>query len=148
VLPGDGSVLLVNGIYSFAHPNQLIRYDLASASERWRVDGYFTSNPVVAGGVVYVLDAIDNQLEARDQGSGTLLWSWHASDPQETTITGNLLLTQNLIFLSTSATTYAIDLSTHQAVWSTPVTGALAMSSNRVLYIVTSTGTLNAFDLN
>ena len=148
VLPGDGSVLLVNGIYSFAHPNQLIRYDVASASERWRVDGNFTSDPVVAGGVVYVLDASDNQLEARDQGTGTLLWSWHSSDPQATTITGNLLLTQNLIFLCTSAATYAIDLSTHQAVWSAPVTGALAMSSNRVLYIVTSTGTINAFDLN
>lgn len=148
VLPGDGSVLLVNGIYSFAHPNQLIRYDVASASERWRVDGNFTSDPVVAGGVVYVLNASDNQLEARDQGTGTLLWSWNAPGPQETTVTGNLLLTQNLIFLCTSAATYAIDLSTHQAVWSAPVTGALAMSSNRVLYIVTSTGTLNAFDLN
>lgn len=148
VLPGDGSVLLVNGIYSTPHPNQLTRYDVASASERWRVDGNFTSDPVVAGGVVYVLDASDNQLEARDQGTGTLLWSWRASNPQETTITGNLLLTQNLIFLCTSAATYAIDLSTHQAVWSAPVTGALAMSSNRVLYIVTSTGTLNAFDLN
>jgi outer membrane protein assembly factor BamB len=148
VLPGDGSVLLVNGVYSTAHANQLIRYDVASASERWRVDGNFTSDPVVADGVVYVLDASDNQLEARDQGTGTLLWSWHAAGPQETTITGNLLLTENLIFLSTSAATYAIDLSTHQAVWSAPVTGALAMSSNRVLYIVTSTGTLNAFDLN
>lgn len=148
VLPGDGSVLLVNGIYSHAHPNQLIRYDVASASERWRVNGNFTSNPVVAGGVVYVLNASDNQLEARDHGTGALLWSWHASNPQETTITGNLLLTQNLIFLCTSAATYAIDLGTHQTVWSVPVTGALAMSSNQVLYVVTPTGTLNAFDLN
>jgi outer membrane protein assembly factor BamB len=150
VLPGDGSVLLVNGVFDFGygHPNQLIRYSIAGGSETWRVDGDFESNPVVAAGIIYVLNAAGNRLEARSQSDGALLWSWTPVDPLETVPVGNLVLTENLLFLSSSVATYAIDLGTRQAVWSTPQAGKLAMSSNRVLYIVTSVGTIEAITLH
>ena len=146
VLPGDGSVVLVDGIFDFgsAHNNHLIRYNADAGSEWWRVDGNFASNPLVASGKVYVLNASSNRLEARDIATGTLLWTWVVAGAQESLPIGNLILTDNLIFLCT--TTYAIDLTTHQTVWSTPRTGDLAMSSNRVLYIV-SPGRIDAYNL-
>lgn len=149
VLPGDGSVLLVNGVFDFGygHPNQLVRYSIAGRSETWRVDGEFMSNPVVAAGIIYVLNMAGNRLEARSQSNGALLWSWQPADPLETLPVGNLVLTENLLFLSSSVSTYGIDLGTHQVVWSTPQAGKLAMSSNRVLYIVTSVGTIEAITL-
>lgn len=149
VLPGDGSVLLVNGVFDFGygHANHLIRYSISGASESWRVGGEFVSNPVVGAGVIYVLDSDGNRLEARSISNGVLLWSWRPPDPLEIVPVGNLVLTENLLFLSTDVATYAIDLGSHQAVWSTPRTGKLAMSSNRVLYIVTATGTIEAITL-
>ena len=38
-------------------------------------------------------------------------------------------------FISTNLSTYAVDLTTHKTVWSYPVTGNLALSSNGVLYL-------------
>jgi outer membrane protein assembly factor BamB len=47
----------------------------------------------------------------------------------------DVLVTNNLIFASTATKTYAIDRTTHAAVWSYPASGSLAMSANGVLYV-------------
>ncbi len=146
VLPGDGSVVLVNGVFNFAHANQLIRYNVAPGTESWRIDGTYVSDPAIAAGKVYVLNGASNQLEVRDLNTGAVLWTWQAG-PGESLPFGNLVLTQNMVFLSTSAATYAIDLTTHQIVWSTPVSGHLALSSNCVLYIVPGDSTIRAYSL-
>jgi len=49
---------------------------------------------------------------------------------------GDVLLTNNLVFLSTNTTIYAIDTTTHQSVWSMPTSGYLALSEYGVLYVV------------
>jgi outer membrane protein assembly factor BamB len=46
-----------------------------------------------------------------------------------------VLITDNLVIVSTNLTTYAIDRATHRAVWSYPAAGNLALSRNGVLYI-------------
>jgi hypothetical protein len=146
VLPGDGSALVVDGVYSAAHPNHLIRYVVTGSGEGWRADGSFVSNPVVANGLVYVLNAAANRLEVRDLATGTMQWTWVVPSAQESLPVGNLVLTNNLIFLTTNAATYAIDLATHAPVWSIARTGDLALSSNRVLYIASDTR-IDAIDL-
>jgi outer membrane protein assembly factor BamB len=140
VIVGDDSVLVADGIFNYSNssPNHLISYLPLAGTERWRVDGSFASNPVVAAGKAYVLNAASNRLEARDTLTGALLWTWVVPNAQESLPVGNLIVTDNLIFLCTSAATYAIDLTTHQPVWQTPTTGNLAISSNKVLYIVSS----------
>ena len=146
VLPGDGSVLVVDGVFNNAHSNHLIRYDPTQGGEWWRVDGTFTSNPVVSGSTVYVLNSTSNQLEARDLATGAIRWTWVVGNAQESLPVGNLVLTDNLIFVSTNVATYAIDLATHQPVWSTAHVGSLAISSNKVLYIVKPSA-IEAFSL-
>lgn len=46
---------------------------------------------------------------------------------------GNSFL--NAVIVSTNLSTYAIDRSTHRAVWSYPAAGSLALSRNGVLYV-------------
>lgn len=46
-----------------------------------------------------------------------------------------VLLTNNLAFVSTNLSAYVIDLTTHKAVWSYPTCGNLALSSDGVLYL-------------
>jgi hypothetical protein len=40
-----------------------------------------------------------------------------------------------VVFVSTNLATYAIDLATHQAVWSYPLVGKLALSKSGIMYI-------------
>jgi hypothetical protein len=149
VLPGDGSVMVVDGIFDFgyAHQNNLIRFSVSGQAESWRVAGSFASDPVVANGTLYILNAATNAIEARSNATGSLLWSWVPSGASETIAVSNLVLTDNLIFVTTTAGTYAINLTTHNSVWNVAQTGRLALSSNKVLYIVSDT-IVNAFKLN
>jgi len=147
VVTGEGHVLVVDGIYQPTSPNNLISYDITAQNEAWHIPGNFVANPVVAHGVIYALNANGNELEARDLSNGTLLWSWSPAGAQETMPVGNLVLTDNLIFLSTSAATYAIDLTTHQPVWNVALGGHLAMSSGPILYMVSPQGRVDAYDL-
>lgn len=147
VVTGEGHVLVVDGIDQSADANNLISYDIAAQNEAWHIAGNFVANPVVAHGVIFALNANGNKLEARDLSDGALLWSWSPAGAQETMPVGNLVLTDNLIFLCTSAATYAIDLTTHQSVWSIPLVGHLAMSSSPMLYVVSPQGRVDAYDL-
>lgn len=148
VLPGDGSVVLVDGVYGGgSRADSLIRYSVADRGEAWRVEGHFGGNPAVAAGALYVIDGLANEVQARDLETGALRWSWRPDAPSETFPAGNLVLTQNLLFVSSSAATYAVDLASRAAVWSTPHAGALALSSGGVLYVVTAAGTIEAFTL-
>ena len=120
----------------------------------WRGSGTFVSNPVVDGNTLFVLDGATNQLQARDLASGALQWTWQPQGSGETLPIGNLVLTRNLVFVGTSAGTQAIDRTTHQSVWSAPQSGALALSSNSVLYIsdtgagTAPTHTVTSYTLN
>jgi len=69
---------------------------------------------------------------------------WKISAPAGITFMSDVLVTDNLVFVSTNAGTYAIDRTTHQSVWSYPQFGSVAISANGVLYI--SYGDIVAFD--
>ena len=53
-----------------------------------------------------------------------------------------MLLTQNLVFVSTDNATYAIDRTSHATVWTQPFPGKLTLSANGVLYINNDTSVL------
>lgn len=144
VVTGNSGVLVVNGRQNVA--NSIIRYSIVGQSESWRVNGQYVTDPVVASGKFYISNATGNRLEARDESTGTSLWNWQPP-ASETLFAGNLILTSNLVFVTTNAATYAVDLATHQTVWSVARTGHLAMSSNRVLYIVDPAGRIDAYNL-
>jgi outer membrane protein assembly factor BamB len=135
VLGQSGSVFAVNVGDPYA--NSLVNFDTSAQSVRWHVAGGYNGNPAYAASVVYAGNSIPLQLEARSESDGSLLWSW-APQPlkSETRFIGDVLATNNLVFVSTNTTTYAISQSTHQPVWSIPIPGRLALSANGVLYVV------------
>jgi len=93
----------------------------------------------VANGVVYVANGA--MVEARNEGDGSLLWSW---TPPEGTPTGPMIATKNLLLVSTAANTYAVDLTSHTQVWTYPAGGHLTLSAQGILFIAQSSGKLTA----
>ena len=138
VVVDSDSVLLLDRRTGDGSPiaNTLTMIDLSEHDVRWSATGQFTTPPVSGHGVVYAGNHATQRLEARDAATGETLWTWQAGAGEELTYK-DLLLTDNLLFVSAGNTTYAIDLASRQAVWSYRAAGTLALSSNGVLYIVT-----------
>ena len=142
VLGQAGSVFAVNltnppqANFGLPHDNELLNFDTTAQTVRWRVAGKFQGNPAYASGVLYAINASPLRLEAHAETDGSLLWSWAPQLNTEIGFIGDVLVTNNLVFVSTNIATYAISQSTHQVVWSTPAPGWLALSANGVLYIV------------
>jgi len=137
MLGASGTVIGIN-YRLYTGSNRLIGFDTGSRTIRWSIPGRFMGEPAIAKGIIYAVNG--TQLEARRESDGSLLWSWV---PNETNAdpfaTGyppaNVIVTDNLVFVSTTTRVYAVDLSTHAQVWSFPRPGRLALSRNGVLYI-------------
>lgn len=154
VIGSNNSVIVVNGRTTyyvndpyFRNSATLISFNIASRSVNWQVTASYWGNPAVANGVIYTTNYYPYQLEARSETTGALLWSWQPTRSDETGFYGDLIASDNLVFVSTNRRVYAISLSTHQPVWSYWRAGTTAISANGVLYIVASGGRLGAVNL-
>jgi len=105
----------------------------------------------VSGGVVYAGKNNPTSIDAIDETSGDILWSWVAPTTDDTAFHRNVVVTKNVLFVSTNANIYAIDLKSKQAIWSYSEPGMMTISDNRILLLATgasrSDGRLIAFDL-
>ena len=149
ILGGPGSVITVP--VSLRGTNQvgaLTRFDIPGRAVTWSNLGAYVGAPAYADEVIYAVNNDPLRLEARAEANGALLWSWEPAQggapSSEITFMSDVLVTDNLVFVSTNAGSYAIDRTTHQTVWSYPQFGSIAISANGVLYI--SYGDIVAFD--
>lgn len=119
-------------------PRVLSSFDLAGRRIAWRSQNTYMTAPALARGVVYVGSNRSPALHGLDEATGQVIWSW--------TVPGNLanegfhrnvVVTDNLVFASSSSAVYAIDIATRQAVWSYPRPGMLALSADATLLIAT-----------
>ena len=123
--------------------NRLINFDTANRVIRWSIPGRFLSEPAIANGTVYVVNG--TQLEARRESDGALQWSWTPAETSQAPFemgypASNIVVTNNLVFVSTQSSVYAIDIATRTKVWSHSHGGRIAISRNGVLYITPLTG--------
>ncbi len=125
--------------------NYLLHFNTSSLTIDWSVQGDYPQTPAYHAGVVYAVNNDPVQLEARSEANGSLLWSWPPPAPGDVAFKSEVLLTNNLAIVSTNLSTYAVDLTTHKAVWSYPASGNLALSSDGVLYLE-GTNTLTAIN--
>jgi len=114
--------------------NSIVSFDTASDTVRWTASGPFAGNPAYDNGVLYATHGSPLELEALSEADGSKLWTW-TPPAGSGSFVGDVLLTRNLLFVSTTGGTYAIDRATHATVWSDPASGALALSANGVLYV-------------
>ena len=164
VLGGQNDVLVIQDL-------RLISFDLGTRSIRYEIDDGFghsrynsyAGQPSLAKGVIYAIN--NSNLEARRQSDGALLWSWVPPFPYR--VEGTVIVTDThvLLFIIDEETwetpgegsaIHAIDLTTHQSVWSHhfqpvgvfehAVGGEIAWSEGR-LYFARDDGVLTAFKL-
>lgn len=143
VLGAPNSVFVANYANSVLNSgtigNTLLHFNLETNTIDWQVPGVFPSTPAYHDGVLYVANENPLRLEARAEDDGELLWWWTPPHSADGGFGSEVLLTNNLVFVGTDRTTYAIDLVSHKQVWSFPKSGRLALSRNGVLYIQAST---------
>jgi outer membrane protein assembly factor BamB len=134
VLGGQDNVLAIQG-------SRLLSFDLAQRTIGWQLSPGFHGQPAVSRGVIYALNG--GALHARSEADGALLWQWR---PASGSLTGAVVVTANLVFVASSATTFAVDLQTRQAVWQHAKGGHLALSNEGALLIV-SNGSVTAIEV-
>jgi hypothetical protein len=114
----------------------LVSYDISGKAIAWRSANAYLTHPAIANGVIYAARNSPATLDAMSEADGHILWSW-TPPAGNTSFHRNTVVTNNLVFVSTDANVYAIDLSTHQAVWQYAKPGMLAISASSILYIAT-----------
>jgi uncharacterized protein YjdB len=119
---------------------RLVAFDLESKTLKWQKTANFVGNVTIAGGVLYVANG--SQLEAHSESDGSFLWLW--VPPDKLPLANTNIATNNLLFLSTANHTYAVDIASHQLVWSYPAGGSLALSKQGLLFIAQQNGRLAA----
>lgn len=122
----------------------LSSFNLSARSHEWTLTLSKYPSIAIAGGIIYASPMQEGQplLQALDEATGQFLWAWNPPAAEaQTSIASNIVVTRNLVFLSTvNATTmagrlWAIDIGTRQPVWSYPAWGSIAISANRTLYL-------------
>lgn len=129
---------------AFFAGNGLVAFDLKNRKLLWSIDQGEVGAIAYGNLAIYTVSNRRGSLEARDSETGVLLWAsprfWPSGE-------SSLIVTRNLAFVGTASETLAIDLKTHQIVWSYPLGGALAISENGVLTILNGSGQLVAINL-
>ncbi len=146
VLGGRGNVIsFAGGAFSgrasanVEHYEQrkLSSFSIADAKYEWSTAGAYLTAPAVGGGVIYAARNSPMALDAIDEATGKVLWTWSAPGTSDTSFHRNMVLTRTHLFVSTNSNVYAIDLKTRQSAWSYAAPGMLAISADRTLYIST-----------
>jgi outer membrane protein assembly factor BamB len=126
-------------------------FDIENGEYVWTSDFAYKTFFAVANGVIYAGKDDPVALDAIDEITGEVLWSWVAPSTTDTEFHRNVIVTKNLLFVSTNAHLYAIDLESREVVWSYDEPGMIAISDNRILLLAPgyreSDGRLLAFDL-
>lgn len=112
----------------------VVSFDLQGKILEWRSSNLYTTQPALANGLVYAGSRAPLRLAAMDETNGRVQWSWTPTDGASQ-FCRNVIATQTHVFVSTDKAVHAIDLSTHQSVWSIAVPGELALSATGTLTI-------------
>jgi len=115
----------------------LSSFDTDARSYEWSTSSAYLTVPAVAAGVIYAGGNSPMSFDAIDEATGEILWSWVPSGNGDTSFHRNVVVTRNMVFVSTDVAVYALDLATRTPVWSYPQPGMLAISADRTLYIAT-----------
>ena len=125
---------VVAGDYVLAnHSGRLVAFNLASQTLAWSQTAQYTGQPVVKGDQFYIIN--QGILEVRTIATGALVSSFTGNDR----FIGDPLLTNNLVFVRDTESTYAYDLETGLSVWSLNVSGGMLLAEG-ALTIFAPTG--------
>lgn len=132
--------------------NYVSSFDPTLMTKRWSFAGKYEVALASAAGVVYAANNKNHRLEARNAATGALLWSWTLPASDVSSFTGNVVVTDSHVFVTSNRHLYSISLTTRSVdfsfcFYSFYQTGraSLILSPARVLYL--SVGTDENYDL-
>lgn len=129
----DGQFLASVALEENFAPRALIRYDISNGAISWTSSDEYLTSPAVTQGQVIAASNATGRLDALDEQTGVVLWSWSA--PSGEAFIRNIVAANNVVFVSTDQAVYAIDISTHQQVWRYASPGGLAIANHQYLLI-------------
>lgn len=124
--------------------NKLYSVSLKTHQANWVINGQFYGQPVLANGIVYVNN--NGKITAYSEVNGRFLWSWQA-DLNANSNNYHLLVTNNVLIVSSDLQTAAINLETHQKVWSYNIGGDITLVGDKLLF-ANNNGSLTALSVN
>jgi outer membrane protein assembly factor BamB len=119
--------------------DRLVSLNLGTEQVQWEQSGSFTGAAAVGNGTIYVISG--QSVQARFESTGTVQWSW---TPPEGSPIGEIVVTRNIVFVTTYGNTYGVDIAARRQVWSYPAGGSLALSGQGYLFIAQQNGKLTA----
>ncbi len=151
VIGGHGNVI----VYSRSGEDNgrvLSSFNVESRLREWTTLRQYDTDPAVANGVVYAASNAGMRVDAIDETTGAVLWSWRPAPDQDDSGFGhNTIVTDDVLLVSTDVAVHAVDLETRQSIWRHDQPGRLALSGH-FLFIMTggdvSDGRLVALDLS
>jgi outer membrane protein assembly factor BamB len=133
VLSGNNALILTSGY--------LYNFDIKDQHIVWADGKGFAGQFSIDEKNIYA--ANNGNLLCIDQSTGKIIWSWNKTNE---TVKGQLIVTNNLVFVSTEKFIYAISKTTHQTVWSYRTNGSLSLGMGH-LYVVQEPGILLSFSV-
>lgn len=129
----------------------LSSFSVESRLREWTTIREYDTGPAVANGVVYAGSDAGMTVDAIDEATGEVLWSWSpATNQGDSGFRHNIIVTDDVLLVSTDVAVHAVDLATRQSIWRYDHPGRLALSGH-FLFIMTgadtSDGRLVALDL-
>ena len=158
VASSDGGIVALAGSAApsgFPHQNSIgwgskraiTRYATNPLALSWASGALYDSTPVVANGVVYAYRQDPAQLDAVDEATGQVLWSWPLPVAEGIFFRDNMIVTRNILFFNTNTGFKAFDLKTRSIVWRLTLEncngwdacyGNISMSADRILFLTRS----------
>ncbi len=113
ILGSMGNVMAYCSQRSASNPSVLVNWSIANKAYVWRSANTYPTALAVGGGRIYLSRSNPGELNALDEATGRLLWGWAPAIEEQ--MIGNTIVTENLVFVSTSKAIYAIPVqgSTH-----------------------------------
>ena len=134
VLTGNDKVLTIQSGF-------LSSFDITNKNIFWSDGKGYKGQPAFDGKFIYAVK--NSRLIVLDQ-QGKQIWNWYKDNEN---IQSNIIVTDNLVFVSTQKNTYAISKKTREAVWNVNVSGELAMGMGH-LYILDVSGMLYSYKIS
>ena len=149
VLGANGLILTFGGVGNADWNRGIVAYNVASSNYSWQLGDEFGGIPALAGQTFYVSNHSRGSVQALNSTNGNLRWEWTPTDGN--TRGGNVIVTRNLMFFSSSSAVYAVDFSSGspQKVWEAAHGGHIALTPDFQLIVTDgSSGRVTAYSLN
>lgn len=134
-------------VYLVSSKPGLFAIDLSTHQVAWSVPEKFTGTPAVSNGIVYAIannvgTPAGSAVKTYDAATGRYLGSYQC--PSDTAVFYQPIVSNDLLFASSSNATYIFQLGSRKLLQTIPVGGYLSLTAD-TLYIARTSGTLVAY---